>query len=138
MSVDVAGQLALFDPGPPPSRAKHRQVEVPAPPWYPLGSTVEVDAGLAGLLWDLWAEGFVTFASCEDWGEGTAQVMFWSPTRQRVRRVRRMVASAEEQARAFARRMTSVDDPPGWRFMASKDGERMAVYFPSDVLEEDS
>lgn len=40
------------------------------------GGKTYVDVGLAQLLATVWSLRWPTFASCEDWGDGTAQVVF--------------------------------------------------------------
>lgn len=55
--------------------AKHPQVRVKAPEWEPFGR-IRVDRELAPLLRELWRRGYLTVMSCQDYGDGTAWILF--------------------------------------------------------------
>ncbi len=96
----------------------HPQVKVTSP----LG-TCTVAEELVELLQGCWSRGLLTWASCQDWGDGTAQIVF----------------ACREMAEHFAREMTREARPAGWRF-AEADAPfpdsppMMAVYFPRALL----
>jgi hypothetical protein len=82
--------------------ATHRQARISAPEWHGQ-QRVSVDAEMAPLLRELWRRSYMTWASCQDWGDGTAQIVFYS----------------EQMARAFCYEAVGLADgdglPAGWR-----------------------
>jgi hypothetical protein len=78
---------------------QHRQARISAPPWTKR-SRISVDADLAPLLRELWQSGFITFASCQDFGATSqAQIVF----------------ACVDMAQEFAR---IAGGPTGWDFPA--------------------
>jgi hypothetical protein len=103
---------------------RHQQIRVKAPEWT-FRQRISVDAGMAPLLREIWCRGYMTWASCQDWGDGTAQIVFFG----------------ESMARAFCyEAIRQADDlPDGWRrkvMGAPFPGSPplCAVWFPRELL----
>lgn len=102
----------------------HPQVRVKAPEWEPFGR-IRVDREMAPPLRELWRRGYLTVMSCQDYGDGTAWIVF----------------GTEGLARRFCYEAVGMADrlPDGWRTGAAgwpwPDGEPMhAVWFPRKHL----
>lgn len=82
-----------------------------------------MDEELAPTLRELWRRGYMTWASCQDWGDGTAQIVF----------------AGAEMAHAFAVIAVGEPAPAGWRFAEVAnpwcfDWPAVAVWFPRALL----
>jgi len=78
---------------------------------------------MAPLLAELWSRGLMTWASCQDWGDGTAQIGF----------------VFAEDARRFAWLGVGEETPAGWRFQEGpnpwgRPEPMCAVWFPRELL----
>lgn len=103
---------------------RHRQARVAAPEWLEQ-RRVSVDEQMAPLLRELWRRDYMTFASCQDWGDSTAQIVFYS----------------EAMARAFCyEAVCAADDlPAGWRRHVLESAfpglpPLCSVWFPRELL----
>lgn len=103
---------------------KHRQVRIAAPGYMSI-KRIRVDELMAPVLRELWRRGFATWASCQDRGDGTAMIVFW--TREDAERFVEIATLGGQLAEGW--RMEDMDRqwPP--------TGPMAAVYFPRELLE---
>jgi hypothetical protein len=102
----------------------HPQVRIKAPEWDGR-QRISVDHEMAPLLRELWRRSYMTWASCQNWGDGTAQIVFYS----------------EQMGRAFCYEAIGLADdlPAGWRRKATAAPwpgfpPLCAVWFPREQL----
>ncbi len=101
--------------------SRHPQVRVRSP--LPGPARISVDEEMAPLLAEVWRLGLLTWASCQDWGDGTAQIVF----------------VFAEDAHRFAWLGVGEETPAGWRFKESpnpwgRPEPMCAVWFPRELL----